>query len=314
MALKNYLTLIIFGLLTICETYSQSILTNPICLTRTDNSIIKYYLELKENDVHSETLFTIIQGSDCNSVRNIASIEKLKNIYSDADVLTVEKYGIDGSLSYSDMAERSDCPEGYIGHDNPKQRCNDLDQVISTLRNEYGYRTIFIIGGSEGALVANMLTINTDYIDATILFGGGGRFFIDDVIHSMNFAIDSEDKRQENIEGFKILSAYILSHDAFEISMSNHGYSWWRIMLSMDQLELLRSIETPVLILQGGLDKAVSPTLATELVELLRDEGKDNIDYFFYPDYDHSLNLSVDGDSSRQVIKDANEWLLKIID
>jgi pimeloyl-ACP methyl ester carboxylesterase len=288
---------------------SQSILINPIKIKRGDGSIIQYYLHLKSPKSHTRTLLVILQGSDCNSVRKIKAIGKLRKVYPDADLLTVEKYGITEALGYSDEAERKDCPDVYLLHDNPEQRVADLDQAINVLRKNYHYSKIIIIGGSEGAHVANIIAAQADYINATVLFGGGGRFFLDDVLHSMKFLGLTKAELKKNIEGFKQFAQQILSHEPFELSMSNHGYWWWRKMLSIDREELLAKITTPVLIVQGGEDDSASPAKATEMVRALQASGKTNIDYYFYPGYNHSLNLSSDDNSSEKVIEDIKNWL-----
>lgn len=290
---------------------SQSILLNPIEVKRDDGSTIRYYLDLKSPESFTRTLLVILQGSDCNSVRKIKAIGRLRGVYPDADMLTVEKYGITEALSYSDEAERKDCPADYLLHDNPERRVSDLDKVISILRQNYHYSKIIIIGGSEGALVANMITAQADYINATVLFGGGGRFFLDDVLHSMKFNGLTKEELNRNMEGFKKFAQYLLSHEPFELSMSNHGYWWWRKTLSIDQEDLLAKISTPVLIVQGGEDNSASPEKATEMIRSLQAKGKTNIDYYLYPGYDHSLNLSSDYNSAEKVIKDIKNWLSK---
>ncbi|QTL97750.1 prolyl oligopeptidase family serine peptidase [Iocasia frigidifontis] len=288
---------------------SQSILLNPIEVKRDDGSIVQYYLHLKNPKSHTRTLLVILQGSDCNSIRKIKAIPRLRKVYLDADLLTVEKYGITEALSYSDEVERKDCPEVYLLHDHPEQRASDLDKVICTLRKNYHYSKIIVMGGSEGAIVANIITAQADYIDATVVFGSGGRFFLDDLLYSMKFSGLSKEELNRNIEGFKQFAEHILSHEPFELSMSNHGYLWWRKMLSLDQEELLAKIETPVLILQGEEDQSVSPTKATEMVKSLQAKGKTNIDYYLYPAYNHSLNLSSDDNSFERVIEDIKNWL-----
>lgn len=284
---------------------------NPITIKREDGTRINYYLHLKQQNRHTEDLLVILQGSDCNSVSRIKTIEKLKTIYPVVDALTVEKYGIDETLPYNPDPERIDCPAEYMKKDNPYQRVTDLDKVITTIISCYNYKRIILIGGSEGSLVANILNSKVTYIKAAVLFGGGGRFFIDDVIHSMKYSSSSPEELKKNIEGITQFADYILKNDPFEISMSNHGYLWWKTMLSTDQLELLLSIETPVLFVQGGNDKSASPEKASEMMELVKNGKKKNITYLFYPGYDHSLNLSAADNSADFVLNDIRRWLSK---
>ena len=80
-------------------------------------------------------------------------------------------------------------------------------------------------------------------------------------------------------------------------------------MLSLDQEQLLASVTTPVLIVQGGADQSASPEKATEMVASLVSQGKRNIAYRLYPGYNHSLNLSLGDGSSDKVIEDIRKWL-----
>ena len=83
-------------------------------------------------------------------------------------------------------------------------------------------------------------------------------------------------------------------------------------MFNIDQQEIISRVSTPILILQGGKDISVSPGKTTEMVEKLREMGKSNIDYYFYPEYDHSLNVSEDETAREKVISDIRNWIQKL--
>lgn len=200
-------------------------------------------------------------------------------------------------------------PVSYISNDNPEQRVKDIDNVLTFVRKKYGYKNIIVIGGSEGSLVASILSSRVDYLCATVLFGVGGRYFLDDVIHSIKFTSQNTDTVNRNIEGFKQLSQHILTHVPFQFSMSNHGYTWWRSMLSFDREMQLFKIKIPVLVIQGGADQSASPEKATEMYKSLQEKGKNNIEYKLYPEYNHSLNLTINDNSADIVIANIKEWL-----
>ena len=288
--------------------FSQKVLTSPVNVEREDGSAVVYYLELRNQLNHSENLFLFLQGSDCNSVRNVPALDVIKPVYPEADILTVEKYGITDTLPYS-MEIRDSLPPGYARFDTPKQRVSDAVKVIEALKKKYGYEKILVFGGSEGATVAYMLASECDNIMATIAIGGGGRFFIEDVIQTIRESDLLPEEKEKEEEEFRQFAQYVLSHDDLDFTMSEHGFKYWKAMLSLDQLEIVGGIDTPVLIMQGGKDTSASPEETTNMVNELKHEGKDNIDYYFYPEYDHSLNLWNE-DNAEEVIADIRRWLL----
>ncbi|HHQ4457576.1 TPA: alpha/beta hydrolase family protein [Aeromonas hydrophila] len=276
--------------------------------SRGDGSPISYYLVQHIHD--TDTLLLILQGSDCNSVLNIDSIlSDYKNVWPEADVLLVEKYGIDSKLKYSTDPARKDCPAQYLEKDSPAQRVADIKTVLDIVRKDEQYKTFILLGGSEGAVIANLVTADVDYIDATIAFNGGGRWFIDDVSHSIAVEHKNLEAAKRDIDNFKGFAEHVLNSKPFELEVSGHGYHWWQQMLSLDQLDTLQNVKSPLLIIQGGRDTSVSPQKTDELMQRLKDLGRNNIEYRHYEKLDHGFKDS-DGKSQRkEVVSDINMWL-----
>ncbi|WP_324033896.1 alpha/beta hydrolase family protein [Aeromonas caviae] len=277
-------------------------------VSRDDGSFISYYLVQHLHD--TDTLLLILQGSDCNSVLKIDSIlTEYKNVWPEADVLLIEKYGINRKLKYSTDPARKDCPAQYLEKDNPAQRVADLNTVLDIVRKDGQYKKLILLGGSEGAVIANLVSADIDSIDATIAFNGGGRWFIDDVSHSIAVKHNNPDEARKEIDDFKGFAEHVLNSKPFELDVSGHGYHWWQQMLSIDQLDILKKVKSPLLIVQGGMDTSVSPQKIDELVQRLKALGKNNIEYRRYEALDHGLKDS-DGKSLRkEVIRDINIWL-----
>ncbi|TNH67176.1 alpha/beta hydrolase [Aeromonas hydrophila] len=276
--------------------------------SRDDGSPISYYLVQHTHD--ADTLLLILQGSDCNSVLNIDSIlSDYKDVWPEADVLLVEKYGINRKLKYSTDPARKDCPAQYLKKDSPAQRVADIKLVLDIVRKDGQYKKIILLGGSEGAVIANLVSADVDYIDATIAFNGGGRWFIDDVSHSIAAEHKNPAAAGKEIDGFKGFAEHVLNSKPFELEVSGHGYHWWQQMLSIDQHDTLIKVNSPLLIIQGGMDTSVSPQKTDELMQRLKELGKSNIEYRRYEELDHGLKNS-DGKSLRkEVIRDMNRWL-----
>ncbi|MGL5812803.1 MAG: alpha/beta hydrolase family protein [Aeromonas sp.] len=275
---------------------------------RDDGSPISYYLAQHSHDV--DTLLLILQGSDCNSVLNIDSIlSDYKDVWPEADVLLVEKYGIYRKLKYSTDPARKDCPAQYLEKDSPAQRVADIKVVLDIVRKDGKYKKIILLGGSEGAVIANLVTADVDFIDATISFNGGGRWFIDDVSHSIATKHKNPEAVRKEVDDFKGFAEHVLNSKPFELDVSGHGYHWWQQMLSIDQLDTLKKIKSPLLVVQGGRDTAISPQKTDELMQHFKELGKNNIEYRRYEELDHGLKNS-DGKSQRkEVVKDMNIWL-----
>ncbi|MDX7891508.1 prolyl oligopeptidase family serine peptidase [Aeromonas caviae] len=276
--------------------------------SRDNGSPISYYLVQHAHD--TDTLLLILQGSDCNSVLKIESIlTEYKNVWPEADVLLIEKYGINRKLKYSKDAERKDCPAQYLEKDNPAQRVADINTVLGIVRKDGQYKKLILLGGSEGAVIANLVSADIDSIDATIAFNGGGRWFIDDVSHSIAVKHNNPEEARKEIDGFKGFAEHVLNNKPFELDVSGHGYHWWQQMLSIDQLDTLIKVNSPLLIIQGGRDTSVSPQKTDELVQRLKELEKNNIEYRRYEALDHGLKDS-DGKSLRkEVIRDITIWL-----
>ncbi|HDI1214863.1 TPA: prolyl oligopeptidase family serine peptidase [Aeromonas hydrophila] len=276
--------------------------------SRDDGSPISYYLVQHSHD--TDTLLLILQGSDCNSVLNIDSIlSDYKNVWPEADVLLVEKYGINRKLKYSTDPARKDCPAQYLEKDNPAQRVADIKVVLDTVRKDGQYKKLILLGGSEGAVIANLVSADVDYIDATISFNGGGRWFIDDVSHSIAVKHNNPAAARKEVDDFKGFAEHVLNNNPFELDVSGHGYHWWQQMLSIDQLDTLKKVKSPLLIIQGGRDTSVSPQKTDEMMQRLKDLGKNNIEYRRYEELDHGLKNS-DGKSLRkEVVSNINIWL-----
>ena len=282
-------------------------------ISRDDGSLITYYLD-KSQTVEGGVLLAIIHGSDCNSVTKIVSIQNgLRKSWPKSDLLTIEKYGLDRGLPYVSDGDRPDCPKEYLLNDTPEQRGNDVVSVLGHLKQHHKYKHIVLLGGSEGGLVSNLVASRVNYLSASISFNGGGRWFLDDVIHNIRTQKQSSASTEEDVEGFKQFAEQIVSGEPFDLDMSNHGYAWWHNALSIDQESVVLKIDSPLLLIQSRLDKSVSPSHAADMANNLKSHGKSNVAYREYESLDHGLN-DVFGESQMSlVVKDIEAWLKGVL-
>ena len=150
-------------------------------------------------------------------------------------------------------------------------------------------------------------------MDATIAFNGGGRRFVDDVLHSMAAEqitkTITEEELAKNTKGLIEFSGHALRSKPFDLRVSGHGYNWWHEMLSIDQLKTLNKANSPLLIVQNGNYLSAAPEKVDELITALRYSSKANIDYLRYAELDHYFE-DADGLSQRKAeIFDMRAWL-----
>lgn len=295
------------GMLSVLALWSGLAMAQSAALTlpREDGSSIHYYLDAAVPGETSPALLVILQGSDCNSVRHIRLVTPMRQVLPAADLLTVEKYGIDDTLPYREEVPRQDCPDAFVQHDTPQRRVSDVTRVLQAVIARNGYQKVVVLGGSEGAVIANLVTASSGLVDATLAFSGGGRWFIDDVRHSV------ADAPKEEKAGLNAFLQQVLTAPPFPLNASDHGYAWWHGMLNIDQLATLRSIKTPVLIVQGDQDRAVSPGAVGKMIAELRADGKTNITYLNYPALDHVMRRENGESEMTRVVADMRAWLEK---
>jgi len=287
---------------------AQSSETGRFQVERSDGSLIDYYIRENSPTARSNTILIVVQGSDCNSVARNASVNDLKLAWPGADLLLVEKYGITSALAYSKNDEREDCPTDYLKMDSLDQRVSDILLVIREVDATGTYENFLVIGGSEGAVVANTVASLTKSIDATASFNGGGRWFLDDVIHSIRYGKQDTPELRAEIEGFTEMASQIISNKYMEVEISGHGSRWWRSVLQMDQLKRLDKVESPILILQSEKDQSVSVMSTDKMIDSLINNGKKNISYKKYTELDHSFRNSRGESKLTDLVKDINQW------
>ncbi|MGG4606337.1 alpha/beta hydrolase family protein [Paenalcaligenes sp. Me131] len=286
---------------------------SAMLLPRSDGSDIVYYVQPAALQP-AQQLLVVMQGSDCNSVIHNPRIQEMfVPMLPGADVLTVEKYGIDASLPWDQNTERTDCPADTIQYDSLMQRVSDYQAVLNMLKWHQNYKNVVVVGGSEGAVTAVLLAAETDLVDASIAFNGGGRWFKEDVIHSIRVAPLAESEKAEALAGIQGFIEYVSGTPDPELVASNHGVAWWQSMLRHDQQAALASVKTPLLLLQSGLDTSVDPVAVEQMVRQVQQAGPTQVRYRYYPELDHVMQDAQGQSQLKDVMADMQDWLAEVL-
>ncbi|WP_339389592.1 alpha/beta hydrolase family protein [Vibrio neptunius] len=274
-------------------------------IERRDGSSLTFYLT-RTAQTPSDTLLVIMQGSDCNSVSHSTTINDLfARTVPEADLLTVEKYGLNRAIRWNPDGDSPDCPTAYIQKDSPTQRAADYRQVLEKLESNYEH--IIVLGGSEGAVVAAMVASQVPSVDTLVSLNAGGRFFVDDVLYNMEQTMPPE-ALLEAKNGFLGFQQAVVSAETMDINMSSHGFAWWKEMLTLDQRSILERVSADTLILQSELDINVSPEQSIRQAEQLM-QSRSNVSFMLLAGLDHAFKNQRGESETSSVIKQIQAWL-----
>jgi len=275
--MRAYLLLVSIAL------FSTSVATANERFYREDGTEIHYYLD----NPNAENLLVIFQGSDCNSVRKMESVNTIWNAYApDSALLTIEKYGIDDSLPYA-SGERDDCPADYLQHDTMAQRIKDGVQLIEALQGSY--QEITLAGGSEGGSIALGVAAQLPNLHAVLALNSGSSSFQHDIEFSIQQTVPAA-QLDEVLNGFRQFVEQIKnSKESFPIEVSGHGYAFWKDALARDLLQPLKEIEAPVLVMQSSDDKSVDPERTRQEIEQIIASGATKVTLKMMPGLDHGF-------------------------
>lgn len=114
-------------------------------------------------------------------------------------------------------------------------RCGSADYaaVLDRLKGEYD--TVLLLGGSEGATVAEHTALASPAVDAVVAVNGGGRFFLDDVTDS--FRNSPQPLEESQLAGFLAFTDAVKRNEVEnDMLVSQHGCAgganFWRRMRS----------------------------------------------------------------------------------
>ncbi|OBU02128.1 hypothetical protein [Morganella psychrotolerans] len=253
-------------------------------LARRDGSDAHYYI-LHQQAEPTRRLLVLMQGSDCNSAKNNRfMIDTFGGAFADHDILLVEKYGITDALAYDNSdGEREDCPVETMFNDTLSVRVSDYTAVLNRLKGDYD--SVVVLGGSEGATVAEHVGLASPVVSAVVAVNGGGRYFLDDVTYS--FRRGPKPLAESDIVGFVEFTDAVKKNEVpGDLLVSQHGVRWWREFLAVDTQQVLNDQKKPVLVIQTLNDTNVNVPSFKQMQKEVVDpqvtfKTFDNLDHYF---------------------------------
>lgn len=266
---------------------------------RPDGSSITWYLDRQAGDA-LQPILVLAQGSGCASVTFNANIEAAKTLLPTAAIVTVEKYGVlEGDVPKSFP---EDCRPDYTAHHTISQRMADYEQVITSLRNEAWWDgNLVLFGGSEGGAAMQMLAPKVHPKAAVIFSSATGMPFRQAFVRVLppseaRTAPKHLDEIRQNPASTKTWLA--------------NSYRWWSdIMDRRLSDDALRATTTQFLVVQGRWDQSNPVASARRFAANFRKAGRDNLTYWEFPDYDHTMIDRQGQSHMTEVLSRISYWL-----
>jgi alpha-beta hydrolase superfamily lysophospholipase len=174
---------------------------------------------------------------------------------------------------------------------------DDVRAQIAYLRTraDIDPNRIAVLGHSEGGIIAPLIAASDKQLAAIILMAGPAKRGEDILRFQLNYASDTDpklsrqDKQKKRQENDEYLKAALNGGDVTKYSETLRMLAgpWGRAFLAYDPLVTIRKVRQPILILQGGLDKQVTPDQAPMLANAARQAGNKDVTVRVFPNLNH---------------------------
>ena len=252
------------------------------------------------------------QGSGYDS--NTDGFLRIMNQYQNKAVgLAIEKQGV----YFGDKGDT--LSEIYKQNNTVYNRLYDYLRVLQYMKANVTWWNgdVYVIGGSEGGLLAGMLACYYPNVKALALFSfGGGLNFGEAWPISSGLQKKAEGATVTEIEkevnNVKDSLNYIRKNPTYQKSYSgeDNTYSWWASIVDLRLENALLDLSIPIFLAQGTEDMMAPPVSAQKLHEDFIKKGKTNLYYKEYKGYNHEYKDEKNNSHLVEVVTVAIKWML----
>jgi pimeloyl-ACP methyl ester carboxylesterase len=171
---------------------------------------------------------------------------------------------------------------------------NDTRAALAYLRTrpEIDPGRLFLVGHSEGGLIAPMIAASDPTLRGIVLMAGPADRGRDVISSQMRYLVNNT----PSIPEAQRTQAYATQMANVDSAAAHQP--WMREFLSYDPLPTARTVHVPVLILQGANDRQVSADQAARLDSAFRSGGNSDVTVHVFPGLDHLFLADPTGNPS----------------
>ena len=304
----------LFFFLVLNSSFSQTTLKNGLIHVQikrlNDSYIDTFYNQPPTAKKLPILLFCQGSGYDSNTE---GFLELLAQFEDKAVGLAIEKQGV----HFGD--EGTSPSEEYLQHNTIYNRVYDYLRVLQYMRINAPWWNgeLYVIGGSEGGLLAGILASfypNTKAV-AILSFGGGLNFG-----EAWPTAVELQ-KRAEGLSLEAVQNEVALMQDSINVARKNPTYdqfisgidnthAWWTSIIDLRLENILIDLNIPIFLGHGTEDLMAPLRSAQRLSDTFRKAGKTNLFYKEYAGYNHAFTNQEKESRLVEVFMEAMEWIL----
>lgn len=162
---------------------------------------------------------------------------------------------------------------------------------------------IVVIGHSEGGLIAPLVAERDARLAGIVLMAGTAKPGEEILRFQLNYSVErdeklsEEEKAKKRAETESFIRAIKENGDVSRYPAPLRGLNsaWGRAFLAYDPLTTIRKVRQPILILQGAMDRQVTPEQARMLEEAARKSGNRDVTVRVFPTLNHLFLQSKTG-------------------
>lgn len=233
---------------------------------------------------HPKAIFFYITGSEDGSVLDKVSFMASAVIFGGRAIM-MEKRGVS-----HDQTDK----QTFYRYDTKATRVSDNNTVINNYLEDVDPAIpVILIGGSEGGDIASAVAAINKRVTHLILLGAGGgwsqatefRYMVGQRPGYLGMrSVQQLDSQLNNIK---------YSHND-SLMWAGHPYRRWKSYLPDSSIRYLKTLNIPILLIQGEADINVPAQSAREIDSVFIKMHKNNLRYVEYKDIDHTFTNVLD--------------------
>lgn len=288
---------------------------DELSIPREDGSTVNAYLKYPDN-IKDFSIIVNISGSKCKSEYAPSEVSENYSKFKMAQ-LQVEKYGIDKNFTSDQYGEI------YRLKNSISQRRDDHIAVVNYIKKHYSNFNgrVYLVGGSEGTVVAPLLGVSELNVRAMSLWAGarslnmkeefllnlkkGNHLCEDTALTQIAFNTKFDEIFKDN----KSSKLWCSSPEKGSVN----SYQWWSHILDYNPLNDFLKFKGNIFVAHGTRDKMMPVESTYKTRSEFAKRNRKNLTVKIHKDLDHGCTDSEGKNHCNEVFGEIHSWLLNQI-